>query len=162
MPLLVNLRHLEDHPVQFQGNLSVAELDIDTKDEVIQLKMPLEYELEVERMDGGLLVQGSLQLILECECVRCLKKFLYRLELADWQSHMPLEGEDSVPVINDCVDLTPTVREDILLAFPQHPLCDPDCRGLQRMRTGESAGGSGSGKIDTASSAWAELNKLKL
>jgi uncharacterized metal-binding protein YceD (DUF177 family) len=45
--------------------------------------------------------------------------------------HLPLEGEDKVPVDNDCVDLTPFVREDILLEFPQHPLCKPDCGGIE-------------------------------
>ncbi len=37
----------------------------------------------------------------------------------------------AVPIKNDCVDLTPWVREDILLGFPQHPLCRPDCGGLK-------------------------------
>ena len=74
---------------------------------------------------------GSLTLTLDCECVRCLKTFEHELKLTDWALHLPLEGEEKVPVENDCVDLTPFVREDILLEFPQHPLCKPDCRGLK-------------------------------
>jgi uncharacterized metal-binding protein YceD (DUF177 family) len=161
MALLINLRHLEAHAVRLQGLLSVAELDIDSVDEVIQLQQPLEYDLEVENLEGGLLVQGRLHMSLNCECVRCLKKFEYHLDLADWKAHMPLEGEDSVAVINDCVDLTAAVREDILLAFPQHPLCDPGCRGLPRMRAGQTAGESKPGKNDAEASVWVELNKLK-
>jgi uncharacterized protein len=67
-----------------------------------------------------------------------------------------------VPVQHDSVDLTPFVREDTLLALPRHPLCQPDCIGLphtSRGRTQEVLGGQSS---EDRSSAWAELNKLKL
>jgi uncharacterized metal-binding protein YceD (DUF177 family) len=62
---------------------------------------------------------------------------------------------------NDCVDLTPYVREDILLAFPQHPLCDPECGGLPDASAGKTSDVGGKGKTEAVSSAWAELNKLK-
>ena len=51
------------------------------------------------------------------------------------------EGEDRVAVDNDCVDLTPYLREDILLEFPQHPLCKPECRGLKKTSTGKAKPG---------------------
>ena len=46
------------------------------------------------QMEDGLLVQGRLRLLLDCQCVRCLKPFQYRLELDDWTCHLPLEGEE--------------------------------------------------------------------
>ena len=55
MPLFVNLRHLEAHNVRLQGELSVEELDIDSRDEVIQVNQPLEYDLEVQKLEDGLL-----------------------------------------------------------------------------------------------------------
>src|SRR5205085_6059747 len=137
MPLVVNLRHLEAHNIRLQGELPVKELEIDPRDEVIQVKEPLEHDLEVQKLEGGLLVQGRLGLRLECECVRCLKRFPYQLRLDEWACHVPLEGEERVTVVNDCVDLTPFVREDILLEFPQHPLCDPECRGLPKTSIGQ-------------------------
>jgi uncharacterized metal-binding protein YceD (DUF177 family) len=60
------------------------------------------------------------------------------------------------------VDLTPYVREDILLEFPRHPLCNPECRGLPNKSIGKPRNTSGTGKTGADSSAWAELNKLKL
>ena len=83
------------------------------------------------------------------------------LELADWTCHLPLEGEEAVPVTNDCVDLTPYVREDILLAFPQHPLCDPDVAGLPKHGAGKPKQRRRASQTEAGSSAWAELNKLK-
>ena len=160
MPLVVNLRHLEAHNVRLQGVLPATELEIDPRDEVIQVTEPLQHDLEVQKLEGGLLVQGRLHLRLECECVRCLKRFPYELDLNEWACHLPLEGEERVAVNNDCVDLTPSVREDILLEFPQHPLCDPGCSGLPKSSIGKP--GSNTGLNEAGSSAWAELNKLKL
>jgi uncharacterized protein len=161
MPLLVNLRHLEAHNVRLEGKLGVAELDMDTRDEVIQAHQPLQHDLEVQKLENGLLVQGHLRLILDCQCVRCLKAFQYPLELAAWTCHIPLEGEERATVVNDCVDLTPFVREDILLEFPRHPLCDPQCRGLPKMSVGSALNTSGARTADAGSPAWSELNKLK-
>jgi len=160
MALVVNLRHLEAHNARLHGELSVAELDIDTRDEVIQVTRPLEHDLEVQKFEGGLLVQGRLHLILDCQCVRCLKPFSYPLELKEWTCHVPLEGEERAAVANDCVDLTPYVREDILLEFPRHPLCRPECRGLPKTVLGKTK--NTRSKTGVGSPAWAELNKLKL
>jgi uncharacterized protein len=162
MPLVVNLRHLEAHNIRMEGKLPARELDINTLDTVIQVAQPLEYDLEVQKLEDGLLVQGRLLLNLECECVRCLKPFQHRLELDGWACHLPLQGEDCAVAVNDCVDLTPYVREDILLEFPWHPLCDPECRGLQRTSIGKSNGSSSTGKTGTDLSVWTKLNKLKL
>ena len=157
----VNLRHLEEHGLRLQGEVPVAELDIDTHDEMIAVAQPLAYDLEVEKLEGGLLLHGQLHLGLSCQCVRCLKPFRRRLDLNPWTCHVPLQGDDAAPVVNDCVDLTPFVREDILLEFPQHPLCDPQCRGLPTPDSGEAKKARSAGLDLADSSAWAELNKLK-
>lgn len=161
MPVRVNLHHLERHEAVLTGELPLAELDIETLDPLVRLEKPLRYDVVVEKLEQQLLVRGELELVIRCQCVRCLKSFEHFLRLADWVCYVPLTGEDAVAVEADCVDLTPFVREDILLAFPQHPLCAPECPGLApadlkkaRTRSGESPLAS--------PSAWAELDKLKL
>ena len=157
MTLRINLRHLAEHGIHLKGELPVAELDLGVNDELIHLEKPLRYDLSVELLHDAVLATGSLVLPLECECGRCLKKFKTELKLAGWAAHLPLEGEDKVPVENDCVDLTPFVREDMLLDFPQHPLCKPDCAGLKEKNNALKA------KPDEKSvAAWAELDKLKI
>jgi uncharacterized protein len=163
MPLTVNLRHLENRDLVLRGELPLAELEFDAHDEMIRAAQPLHYDLEIEMLDDALLVQGLLRLALDCRCVRCLKDFEFVLELDPWTLHLPLEpleGEDAVSIKNDCVDLTPLVREDILLGFPQHPLCRPDCDGLKQASVGEAI--KTAGKDESKPAAWAELNKLKL
>jgi uncharacterized protein len=155
--LKVNLRHLEEHGLHLKGELSVAELDLGLNDDLIQAEKPLRYNLSVELLNDAVLVTGSLALPLNCECARCLKKFSTDLKLANWALHLPLEGEDKVPVDNDCVDLTPFVREDILLDFPQHPLCKPECAGL-KSKTARKPKVLEKQDLDV----WAKLDKLKL
>jgi uncharacterized protein len=161
MAVTVNLRHLEANDVHLSGELPLGELDIDPHDELLHLEKPLEYDLQVQKMEEGLLVQGRLRLELKCECARCLKPFVYPVELKDWSLHLPFQGEEAVLVVNDCVDLTPYLREDILLEFPQHPLCDPECRGLPKTLIGKAKKASNTNQTDADASAWAELNKLK-
>ena len=162
MPLLFNIRHLEHQTVTLRGELPAVELDLSGIDELIQADSPLHHDLVVERHERSILAQGRLGLELHCECVRCLKCFEYRLAFDSWSCLLPLEGEDKVLVSNDCVDLTPYVREDIVLAFPQHPLCEPECRGLLAASPNGARPSSGVSVTADLSAAWAELNKLKL
>src|ERR1700735_5268759 len=99
--LKFNLRHLDEHAIHLKGELPVAELDFAVTDELVRLEKPLRYDLQVEEMGDSILVTGSLRLILDCECVRCLKAFEYEMSLNDWALHLPLEGEDKVSIDND-------------------------------------------------------------
>lgn len=161
MPIVVNTRHLASRNLHLKGELPVAELEIDQLDDVIQLRQPLEYDLEVERLDDAILARGSLYLNLDCECVRCLKPLKYEIDLPDWAVHLPLVGDEKVLVVNDCVDLTGLIREDILLAFPQHPLCKPECGGLAE-KPGKGRQTTDKNPKQGVPSAWTELDKLKL
>jgi uncharacterized protein len=158
---MVNLRHLEEHEVRMEGELPVEELELNIQDELIKAVRPLEYDFEVQEIEQSLLLQGKLSLSLECECARCLKPFKFQLKLEPWTVHVPLQGEEAAPVVSDCVDLTPYVREDILLEFPQHPLCDPECHGLPKSLASKDKHNGNASPSAGDSPAWSELNKLK-
>ncbi|HEY3864301.1 MAG TPA: YceD family protein [Verrucomicrobiae bacterium] len=158
MPLQVNIRHLEDHDVRLQGELPAEELDLGNTDELVRVRLPLRYDLTAQLVGEGILVQGRIELALDCDCARCLKPFQYHLEINDWTAHLPLEGPERAAIKDDLADLTPYLREDILLEYPQHPLCEAGCAGLpNRANEHETKRASQTG----SSSAWSELNKLK-
>lgn len=158
MLITVNLRHLEEHALRLNGELPLEVLALGIEDELIHLNKPLIYELEVEQLHDSVLVRGKLRLALECECARCLKPYQDVLRLDDWTVHLPLEGEDKVEINNDCIDLTPFIREDILLNFPQHPLCSTDCAGIKQPASDHKAEDG----EKPATNVWAGLDKLKL
>jgi uncharacterized protein len=158
MPLQVNIRHLEDKEVRLRGELPAAELDLENNDELVRARLPVRYDLTVQRLGDAILVQGRIEVTLDCECARCLKAFQHRIEMPDWAAHLPLEGPEKVDIKDDLADLTPCLREDILLEYPQHPLCEAGCAGLpNRAKKHETKGASQT----EGSSAWSELNKLK-
>ena len=158
MSLKINLRHLEEKEQELSGEISVKDLELDGLDELIHAEQPVKYQLVAHKLGEQILARGRLSLSLRCECARCLKSYDFEINLSQWDCCLPLEGEDRVEVLNDCVDLTPWVREDILLEFPQHPLCENNCAGLPS-RTDETAK-KGASQTREAS-AWSELNKLK-
>jgi uncharacterized metal-binding protein YceD (DUF177 family) len=158
MPLQVNIRHVEEKEVRLRGTLPVAELELPDNDELIHARLPLRYDLTAQMLGEAILVQGCLELTLDCECARCLKPFQHRIELEHWTAHLPLAGAEKALRKDDLADLTPYLREDILLELPQHPLCEADCAGLPNRAKDNKTKGAGQTE---GSSAWAELNKLK-
>jgi uncharacterized protein len=161
MGVLINLRLLDKDDVHLVGEVSANELDIEGVDELVHPARGLVYHLEAQKLEEGILVTGSMRLDLKCECARCLQGFEYRLELKDWACHLPLEGEEKAVISNDCVDLTPYMREDILLGLPQHPLCKPECGGLPKKAIGKVKKANSAAPTRENGSAWTELNKLK-
>jgi len=157
MPITVNLRHLANKNVRLEGEISPEELEIEKSDEMIHAGESLKYDLEIELSGLNLLVQGKVEFNLDCECVRCLRPFKNLIKLDPYSAFVPLEGEDKAPISNDLVDLTPYLREDILLAFPQHPLCEAGCDRVPELTRSKQFGTSTKGD----KSAWDELNKLK-
>ena len=160
MPVKVNLRHLEEDSVQLEGELSAQELDFMLQDEVVKAEKPLHYDLEVTRQNQNLLVHGKIGMTLDCQCVRCLKPFKQEVTLDPYDLFVPLEGEDRAPIDNDLVDLTPYLREDILLAFPHHPVCDAECDRLPQLSRKEQP--SEAMQESRRKAAWENFDNLKL
>ncbi len=152
MAVKFNIRHLEENDLHLEGELSPEELQLENSDPLVQVRKPLAYEVEIQKNGGDILAQGRLELTLQCECARCLKPFETKVLLEDWAALIPLEGEEKALIENDLVDLTPYMREDILLNFPQHPLCSEKCAGLPAHHDQKKA---------QDASAWSALNKLK-
>ena len=161
MPVTVNLRHLDEAPRRLTGKASAEEIQLaELKDELIAVKEPLHYDVEVEKQNRNLLVSGRLSIDLDCQCARCLKEFKMPIELDPYHAYIPLEGEEAAPVANDLVDLGPYFREDTLLAFPQHPLCSEQCAGLVNASGSKSANPDKSSPANENASAWSELDQL--
>ncbi|MGK0185365.1 MAG: hypothetical protein ACI9R3_001142 [Verrucomicrobiales bacterium] len=82
----------------------------------------LTYDLHVSRHDDFLLVTGSLKTAFSITCVRCLAEFPYRIELRGHTFDVEIPASSTV-------DLTETIREDMLLALPAYPKCENSSLG---------------------------------
>jgi len=85
---------------------------------------PIDYELHVQCLDHELIVTGQVSTEVQMVCSRCADRVM---EMVADQSFF---YEQEVPNLHETLDLTDEVRETIILAFPNYPLCQESCRGL--------------------------------
>ena len=110
----------------------------------------LHYDINIGVSGGALWARGSLSQPVELRCVSCLKKFVHEIQIPAFAVHTDLHGPESV-------DLTPFMREDLLLNLPPHPHCDRDGSGVCKAKHIEIAEQDTQRKSD-----WSALDKLKL
>jgi uncharacterized metal-binding protein YceD (DUF177 family) len=114
---------------------------------------PIRYSLNVGLSDGGLWAHGPIGADIDCECVRCLERFILPIRIDDFACQLELDGKEMV-------DLTENIREDILLALPAHPHCDWD--GKNGCKASFSASQDEVEPIDEPRDVWKQLDNLKL
>lgn len=160
MPVLVNLRLLEENSAQLEGEVPLEEFATELRDPLMNFAAPLAYQVEADKQPEGVLLRGSVSTRLACRCARCLEEFELPVLIADFAALAPLQGEGALNRNGDFGDLTPYLREDIYLALPTNPLCKPECRGLAPRASARDL------RLETAKgdgpAAWAALDQLKL
>jgi uncharacterized protein len=99
----------------------------------------LELELRLEAVVEGVLVSGTVRGVARGECVRCLEavEVEFEAELQELYAYperrldLPEDADDEVRELQDeMVDLQDAVRDAVVPALPQRPLCEQDCPGL--------------------------------
>jgi len=94
----------------------------------------VEGTVQVTRMPQGLLFRVHLRATTPEVCVRCLKPIRQEVvaafeELYAFSEKNMTESGLLYPS-SGIVDLSPLIREAMILAIPFRPLCSPDCKGL--------------------------------
>ena len=111
---------------------------------------PMSYNIDIGVSGGALWATGSLRQSVEVRCVVCLEKFVYMIKVPAFALRTDLQGPETV-------DLTPFMREDLLLNLPAHPRCDRDggivCEPPQQPAAPSEV---------KRQSDWSELDKLKI
>lgn len=97
----------------------------------------LELDLRLESVMDGVLVSGVVTAPVSGECGRCLAEVSDTLAVRIQELYVYPEAstehddEDEVAQLQgDHLDLTPTLRDAVVLALPLNPLCQEDCKGL--------------------------------
>jgi DUF177 domain-containing protein len=90
--------------------------------------------IRATRTPQGILLQEDFTVQTSLECVRCLTNFQQTLtvnftELYAFSQRYVTDSGLLMPE-SGVIDLSPVLREYILLEIPISPLCRPDCKGL--------------------------------
>lgn len=119
--VLFNVAQVGENGYEIIHQLKPDFLDLSENDR-FHANGDVDIDLIAKNVGTSILVQGSINTVIFCECARCLEKYEYSVAINDYCEYF-----DN---FDDHIDLTDTIREDILLAFPTRPLCKLDCLGI--------------------------------
>ena len=144
----VHLKQIPADGLHLEGDeeCPIPELEV----EGIRCVGPLHYNVDLGVAGGALWASGSLSQPVEFRCVSCLEKFVHEIQVPAFAVHMDLPGPETV-------NLTPLMREDLLLNLPAHPRCDRDSGRVCKPKQIETLPQDAVRKSD-----WSALDKLKL
>lgn len=108
-----------------------------------RLGAPVQVTISYYRAGTELFLSGNVNMVATAACARCAEEFdaanrrPFRYVLApkslgygDDEADLSADDLEFSLYAGDEVDLTPFVREQVLLALAARPLCREDCRGL--------------------------------
>ena len=147
----IHLRQVPAEGLRLEGEEDCALEHLNSED--VQCAGPLRYDLNAGVSEGALWASGNLVQPVELRCVRCLEWFPFQIEVKDFTVHLELTGPEEI-------DLTPFVREDVLLNLPAHPHCDREggriCPAPVTHRAGDTEGPA------KRPADWSALDELKI
>lgn len=122
MALVIEVRDIPPGGLRIEGELEADELDLAM--EAASPAGALKYDLRAEVVSNQLLVSGTLDIPVEFSCARCLKQFVLTVHVGGYGFNAAVTEE------GQAIDLTASVREDIIMALPVKPLCTQECKGI--------------------------------
>ena len=148
----IHLRQIPAQGLHLEGEEECPIPQIDPGE--VRCAGPLRYALDVGISEGALWANGELTLPVELRCVRCLEPFPFDIRVQDFTVHTDLTGPEEI-------DLTPFMREDILLNLPAYPHCDRE--GGRVCPAPVTLAGEKEGRaLEARPPDWSALDKLKV
>jgi len=144
--------------------IPVAELDIgDTR-----VHGDVDVDLTLTSTLDDLEVAGTLSVDWSDHCARCLRPLADRLDVAVDERYAEPSTDpghpsnpEAFPIERGQLDLSSMVREGILLAIPDAPVCRDDCPGLCPACGADLAGGPCGCDRMIRDERWAVLDQLR-
>jgi DUF177 domain-containing protein len=102
----------------------------------------IDADIVATHTDPGALLEGDISASIAQECARCLTEVTSEVRTTFAEQYyaklhvetgapMPTAPLDAKVIGSDFrIDLTPLLREEVILAMPLAPLCRPECKGL--------------------------------
>ncbi len=155
--VLIHLSQIKGGELHLEGE---SEEDIlDLPGEPIRQLGPVRYWLDIGQKGASVWATGRIAVEIELECAHCLDRFPYPVAIGEFAVQFDHPAGETI-------DLTPSLREDILFVLPPYPDCRRDggrqCPARQHSAGGgterRSAPGQGAGAVGP----WSRLDELNL
>ena len=149
----VHLKQIPPEGLHLEGEEDCLISDLES--EGVRCTGMMRYNLDVGVAEGALWANGTLLQPVELTCVGCLEKFVHEIKVPAFAIHTELHGPETV-------DLSPFMREDILLNLPAHPRCNRESGRVCKAAKADEPGAVQQERAAKREHDWGELNKLKL
>jgi uncharacterized metal-binding protein YceD (DUF177 family) len=149
----IHLKQIPSEGLHLEGeeDCLIPELESDG----VRCAGPMQYKIDVGVAEGSLWANGSLKQPIELSCVACLEKFIHEIKVPAFALHTELRGPETV-------DLSPFMREDLLLNLPAHPRCDREGGHTCKATHPDQPQPPKQQRADKREHDWGALDKLKL
>ena len=147
--LVVDVTRLDRDGAELSGVLDDAVLEL--SGDLVRPFGGIRYELGVMLFGRELLVRGKLAQDFGAVCSRCGEDFDFTVKVDDFTTSVPVDDKAQE------VDLTEEVRESVLLALPNFPVCREDCPGIAT-----NSDGGGDAAKEGFDRRWSALDELRL
>ncbi len=140
--MFISLQQLEHHPVRFNLDVPVGQIDFDSK---LTQSSALHAEGSAQLLNhslGEIRIRGKLKVAMQAMCDRCLEAAVFPIEDEFDLVYMPAEesgaGEDEIDqggidvgfYEGNGLALNDILREVVLLALPMQLVCREACKGI--------------------------------
>lgn len=138
--LIINQLHLKSGEQKFHEEIAGPDLDITQ----LQFIGPVIINAELLKNGDTVVISGTVNYRLKLCCVNCLENFEREFSEKIYQEYIKSSVSKSVSASHleeidfvrefynsDFFDLTPLVRDTILLSVPIAFWCQPDCPGVK-------------------------------
>ena len=151
----IEISKLDEAGSPCAGEEEAAILELAPADGV-EAEGPVRYDLVVRKLGDQLLVTGRVSAVLRLPCARCAEMFSTTVADSSFLRDYLLQvGQREV-------DLTPDLREAILLELPHFAVCREDCAGLCPQCGRNLNRGACGCRPPPARGAWNALDGLRL
>lgn len=174
--LVVNVLDLLRRPgSEKQVTVVVKAAEFDFADSRIDDSADVEIDIELESSSTGIVASGSATVAWSSMCRRCLRPVEGVVQAAldeafsrDTTTAVHHHGDtagdalgETEPIVGDQIDFTLPVREAVLLAVPEAPLCRANCPGLCPQCGADLTTAKCSCVTETRDERWAALDALR-
>jgi uncharacterized protein len=104
-----------------EGAIDAAALDLDT--DMIFVKDPVSVEAQITLITNTVTAEVSIRTSIHALCSRCLCDFAREMKKKFRLTYIVNKPDQEI-------DMTPDIREEIILDYPIKPLCQEGCKGL--------------------------------
>ncbi|MFA5155938.1 MAG: DUF177 domain-containing protein [Candidatus Omnitrophota bacterium] len=117
----IKVRQIPFEGLVLEETISPQSLDLETDE--VRFRGNIKIRAVVSRITNALAVKADLTAPVRMRCSRCLAD-------VDIELKKKLELNYQVSTAQETVDIDQDIREEIILDYPMHLLCKPDCKGL--------------------------------